>query len=379
MDFLLSKEQTDIITAAREFAEGEFPERALEFDRTETFDEALWKKASDLGFVGIYIPEKYEGPGFGYLEASLVNEEFWTVDPGCGISILASTFGSEMLLLYGNEEQKKTYLPPLCTGKAISGCAITEPDAGSDVTMASTTAVREGDHWVLNGSKTFITNGTRATFIMVFCVTDPEQQKRHNCFSFLLVPTNTPGFKATKIIGKMGIRASDTAQLFFNDVRVPVENLVGRQGQGFYQLMNFLNHTRVWVAAQGVGAARGAMELAIRHVKKRTLFGQTLASFQATQLKLAEMATRIEASRNLCYKAAWFIDQGIVKHELIAMAKWYAGETAVWVANEAVQLHGGYGYIDEYPVQRFYRDAKIVEIYEGAKEVEKMIIAKELL
>jgi alkylation response protein AidB-like acyl-CoA dehydrogenase len=379
MDFLLSKEQMDIIAAAKEFAEGEFTDRAQEFDRTETFDEALWKKASDLGFIGMYIPEEYEGPGFGFLECAMVNEEFWAVDPGCGISTLASTFGAEMILLHGNEEQKKTYLPPLCTGKAISGCAITEPDAGSDVTSASTTAVKDGDHWVINGSKTFITNGTRATFIVVFCQTDPEQKRRHDRFSFLLVPTNTPGFKATKITGKLGIRASDTAQLFFNDVRVPQENLIGQEGQGFYQLMNFFNHTRVWVAAHGVGVARGAMERTIRHVKQRKLFGQTLASFQATQLKLAEMATRIEACRNLYYKAGWLLDKGIVKHDLIAMAKWYAGETAVWVANEAVQLHGGYGYIDEYDVQRFYRDAKIVEIYEGAKEVEKTIIAKELL
>jgi alkylation response protein AidB-like acyl-CoA dehydrogenase len=379
MDFLLTKEQTDIIKAAREFAEGEFPDRAREFDRTETFDEELWKKASDLGFVGMFIPEKYDGPGFGLFEFSLVHEEFWAVDPGCGLSILTSTFGSEMILLYGTEEQKKTYLSPLCTGKAISGCGITEPDAGSDVTQARTTAVKDGGYWVINGSKAFITNGNRANFIVVYCLTDPEQQKRHNRFSFIVVPTNIPGYKATKITGKMGVRASNTSQLFFNDVRVPLENLVGQQGRGFYQLMDFFNHTRVWVAAQGVGVARGAMDLAIRHVKKRTLFGQTLAKFQATQLKLAEMATRIEASRNLYYKAAWLIDHGTVKHDLIAMAKWYAGETAVWVANEAVQLHGGYGYIDEYDVQRFYRDAKIVEIYEGAKEVEKTIIAKELL
>jgi alkylation response protein AidB-like acyl-CoA dehydrogenase len=301
------------------------------------------------------------------------------VDPGIGVSILLSTFGSEMLLLHGSEEQKMTHFPPLCAGTAISGCAITEPDAGSDVTQVSTTAVRNGDHWVINGSKTFITNATRATFMIIFCVTDPDQKKKHNRYSTILVPTNTPGFRATKLTGKLGIRASDTGQLFFNDVRVPVENLVGEQGQGFYQLMNFFNHTRVLVAAHGVGVARGAMEAAIRHAKKRVLFGQNLASFQGTQLKLAEMATRIEASRNLYYKTAWFLDKGIVKHDLASMAKWYAGETAVWVANEALQMHGGYGYIDEYDVQRFYRDAKITEIYEGTKEVEKIIIARELV
>jgi alkylation response protein AidB-like acyl-CoA dehydrogenase len=379
MDFLLSKEQTDIIKAAREFAEGEFPDRAREFDRTESFDESLWKKASDLGFVGMYIPEKYGGPGFGSFEAALVHEEFWAIDPGCGISILVSTFGAETLIAYGSEEQKKTYLPLLCTGKAISGCAITEPDAGSDVTAICTTAVKDGDHWVINGSKAFITNGTRATFILVFCLTDAEAQPRHKRFSFFLVPTDAQGFKAAKITGKLGIRASDTAQLFFNDLRVPRENLIGRQGEGFYQTMQLFNFNRIIVAAQGVGVARGAMQQTIRHVKNRKLFGQTLGSFQGTQMKLAEMATRIEASRDLYYKAAWLLDKGMVKHDLIAMAKWYAGDTAVWVVNEALQLHGGYGYIDEYDVQRFYRDAKIVEIYEGAKEVEKTIIAKELL
>ncbi len=379
MDFRVTKEQKDVIAAARDFAEGEFPDRAKEFDRNETFDLDLWRKASELGFVGMFIPEQYGGPGFGFLEFCMVTEEFWAVDPGCGQSILATTFGAEMIMLFGTEEQKHAYLPRVCTGKAIMGTAITEPDAGSDPTQAQTMAVKDNDSWIVNGSKMFITNGTTAEFILVFCQTDPDNSRRHSRFSFILVPTDTPGFQATKIKGKMGIRASDTAEISLSDVRVPLENLIGTEGRGFQQLMEFFNRTRLHICAQAVGLSRGAMDRAIRYVKDRKLFGKRLADFQTTQFKLAEMATRIEACRNMYYKAAWLVDNGTVKHDLIAMAKWYSAETAVWAANEALQLHGGYGYIDEYDVQRFYRDAKILEIYEGAKEVEKTIIAKELL
>jgi alkylation response protein AidB-like acyl-CoA dehydrogenase len=379
MNFLLTKEQKDIVMAAKEFAQGEFPDRAQEFDRTETFDLLLWEKASELGFVGMFIPEEYGGPGFGFFDFCLVNEEFWAVDPGCAQAILSTTFGSEMIILFGTEEQKKTYLPEVCTGKAIIAASITEPDAGSDPTQATTSAVKDGDSWVINGSKMFTTNGNVATYVLTFCVTDAEHAKRHNRFSFILIPTKTPGYEANKIKGKLGIRASNTSELSLSNVRVPVENLIGQEGRGFHQLMEFFNRTRLHIAAQGVGLARGAMERAIRHVKARKQFGRTLASNQAIQFKLAEMATRIEAGRNMYYKASWLVDNGIIKHDLIAMAKWYTAETAVWVASEALHMHGGYGYIDEYDVQRFYRDAKILEIYEGTREMEKTIVAKGLL
>jgi acyl-CoA dehydrogenase len=379
MDFSLTKEQNDIIKAARKFAKGEFPERAQEFDREEKFDLGLWKKACELGFVGVFIEEQYGGAGYGFFEHCLINEEFWAVEPGIGFSILSTTFGAELLAMYGTDAQNEEVLPQLVEGKAIIGTAITEPDAGSDVTMAATTAEKDGDHWVINGSKMFATNGTIATYMLVFCKTDPEHSSRHQRHSFFLVPTDTPGYKANKIHGKMGIRASDTAELVFSNLRVPAENLVGAQGAGFTELMAFFNHTRLHIGAQAVGLARAALEEAIGHVKGRVQFGQPLAAFQVTQFKLAEMATRLRAARNLYYEAAWLADQGRIDHGLVAMAKWYSAKTAVYCADEALQMHGGYGYIDEYKIQRLYRDAKILEIYEGTKEIEKTIVARSWL
>jgi alkylation response protein AidB-like acyl-CoA dehydrogenase len=379
MDFSLSKEQQDIQKAAREFAQGEFLDRAQDFDREEKFDLNLWKKACELGFVGVFIEEKYDGLGYGFLEHSLICEEFWAVDPGIGQSISSTTFGSEIIQLFGTEEQKMAILPKLVAGEAIIGTAITEPDAGSDTAAVTTTAVKHGNEWVINGSKTFITNGTLADYLMVYALTNPENPSRHKRHSFFLVPTDTKGYEASKLRGKLGLRASDTAELSFSDMRVPLSNLVGVEGEGFKELMAFFNRTRLHVSAQGVGVARAALDESIKHTKKRHQFGVPLASFQATQFKLAEMATRIRAARNLYYEAACLADKGVIDHGLIAMAKWYAGETAVYCADEALQMHGGYGYLDEYRVQRLYRDAKIIEIYEGTKEIEKTIVAKALL
>ena len=379
MDFELSKEQRDIVKAAREFALGEFPDRAAEFDREETFDLGLWRKACDLGFVGIFIDEAYGGAGMGFLEYCLINEEFWAVDPGMSQAILSTTFGSELLGLFGSEDQRQQIFPQLVSGEAIMATAITEPDAGCDVTGAVTSAVKEGDEWLINGSKMFITNGDLAKYVLVFCMTDPENPSRHGRHSFILVPTDTPGYESTKIRGKLGIRASDTAELSFNNVRVPITNLVGKEGEGFHELMAFFNRTRLHICAQAVGLARGALEEAIRYTKNRRQFGEALASFQVTQFKIAEMATWIRASRNLYYQAAWSVDRGKIDHALIAMAKWFSAEMAVRCADEALQMHGGYGYIDEYKVQRLYRDAKILEIYEGTKEMEKTIVARSIL
>lgn len=379
MDFTLSKEQKDIVKAARKFARGEFPDRALEFDREEKFDLKIWKKACDLGFVGVFIEEKYDGAGYGFFEHCLINEEFWAVEPGMAMQILSATFGAELVQLYGTEAQKQDLLPRLVTGEAMMGTAITEPDAGCDVTGAVTTAVKDGDQWVINGTKMFATNGNLADVLLVFCQTDSANASQHRRHSFILVPTDTPGFKATKIRGKMGIRASDTAEVSLKDVRVPQENLIGKSGEGFYELMAFFNRTRLHICAQGVGLARAALEESIRHTKGRKQFDLPLASFQVTRFKIAEMATKIRAARNLYYEAAWTADLGNIDHALIAMAKWYSAKIAVECADEAVQMHGGYGYIDEYKVQRLYRDAKILEIYEGTKEMEKMIIAGTLL
>jgi len=379
MDFTLSKEQQDIIKAAREFALGEFPERAQEFDRNETFDLDIWRKACKLGFVGVFIDEAYGGAGLGFMEHCLITEEFWAVDAGIANAVITTTFGSELLGMFGTEEQKKKYLPPLVEGKAIMGNAITEPDAGSDVTGATTTAVRDGDEYVINGSKMFTTNGTIANYLLVFCLTDPDNPDRHQRHSFFIVETDRPGYEAHKIHGKLGIRANDTAEVFFSDLRIPASNLVGELGKGFMQLMSFFNITRLHICAMAVGIARAALEESTAYIKKRHQFGVPLASFQINQFKIAEMATKIRAARNLYYEAAWLADRGKIDHGLVAMAKWFSGEVAVKCADEALQMHGGYGYIDEYKVQRIYRDAKIVEIYEGTKEIEKSIVARSIL
>jgi len=379
MDFTLTKEQQDIIKAAREFALGEFPDRAQEFDREETFDFDIWKRACDLGFVGMYIDEAYGGSKMGILECCLVMEEFWAVDAGIGGAILSTVFGADIIDLFGTEDQKMKYLPKLASGELIMGTAITEPDAGSDTSSASTTAIRDGDDFVINGSKMFITNGSVADFVLLFCRTDPENSDRHRRHSWILVEKDRKGFEANKLRGKLGIRACDTAELSFSDVRVPASNLVGEEGMGFKELMTFFDLSRIVVAAQGVGIARAALEESIRYTKQREQFGSPLASFQATQFKIAEMATWIKAARNLYFEAAWKADKGQLDSQTVAMAKWYCGEIAVKCADEALQMHGGYGYIDEYKVQRIYRDAKIVEIYEGTKEIEKLIVARNLL
>ena len=379
MDFQFSQVQRDIKQAAREFAEGEFSKVAQESDRTENIDMSLLRKARELGFVGIFIDEKYGGMGLGFLETAIVMEEFWRVDPGIGSQLMCQSFGSEMILLFGTEDQKERYLRSVCEGGKIGAVAVTEPDAGSDVLGVSTRAVRKDKGYVVNGSKMFISNGDIADFFVTLCLTNPEAQKKTDRHSVMVIDGINPGIERSKIRGKLGIRAHDTAEITFKDVWVPEENLIGREGKGFECFMAFFNRSRAYIAAQGVGIAQGALELALKHAKKRKVFGKPLASSELVQVKLAEMATLTEAARNLTYKAAWKIDQGLADPALTAMAKWYAGEVGVRVVNEALQLHGGYGYIDEYDISRFYRDAKIVEIYEGVKDVEKLVIGRHLV
>jgi len=379
MNFELTEEQRDIKRAAREFAEKTFPEVAEECDLNETFPTDVWRKACHLGFIGVFIGEAYGGPGLGFLEHALIAEEFSRVDAGCG-AIIHTTLGSEFILLFGREEQKKKYLPLLPRGEAIMGMAITEPDAGSDVGSVSTLARRVKKGYVINGSKIFITNGNIADFIIIVCVTNENEVVKTKRHSAILVETNREGFEANKLKRKLGMRASDTAELHFAEVEIPLENLVGDvEGEGFPQLMAVFNRTRVAVASSGVGIAQGGLEKAIQYSKQRKQFGNPLGSFQGIQFKLAEMASWIEAARALCYKAGWMVDQGKIDPKLVSMAKWVAGEVAVKVIDEVVQIHGGYGYLGEYGVERLYRDAKLVEIVEGTKEIEKLIIARELL
>ncbi|AGL00062.1 acyl-CoA dehydrogenase family protein [Desulfoscipio gibsoniae] len=379
MNFDLTGEQKLLQETAYKFALKEFEPISKECDREEKYPKELVKKACETGLVGCFIPEGYDGPGFGFLEVALITEQLSRVDLGLDLVLVSASFGSENILLFGTEKQKLKYLPLLVSGRAMAAGAYTEPNAGTDVANIRTTAVKDGDEYIINGSKMFVTNGTVCDFMVVLCVTNPKEEKKHQRFSLILVETDREGITRNKIKGKMGVRASDTAEVIFEDVRVPCENLIGEEGKGFYQLMHFFDITRTIVAAQGVGLAQGALDKTIKYVQERTTFGKPLATYQGVQFQLAEMATKIELARNITYKAAWKIDNGQLDPALNAMAKYYAGETAVWVCDKALQLHGGYGYIDEYDVQRFYRDAKILEIYEGAKEAEKMTIARRLL
>jgi len=379
MDFELSKEQQDIRQAAREFALGELKDIAAECDQNETYPPDLIKKAGELGFLGVFIDEAYGGAGFGFLEHAIILEEFWKVDPGLGQQLCSVSFGAEEFLLFGTEDQKQKYLTPVAEGNAIMGFAITEPDAGSDTLSASTSAVLEGDEYRINGGKVMIGNGSVGDFILVFCLTDPEEKKRSGRHSIIVVETDRPGYEADALHGKMGLRASNTANIFLSDVRVPKENLVGERGNGFAQLMAFFDRSRAYVAAHGVGLAQGALDQALSHVRSREQFGRKIGSFQATQFKIADMATRVELARTLTHKACALLDQGKGNTNTTAMAKMFAARTAVEVVDEALQLHGGYGYFNEQDVERFYRSAKVLEIYEGAKEVEKMIIGRNVI
>jgi alkylation response protein AidB-like acyl-CoA dehydrogenase len=376
----LTKEQKDIRQAAREFAEKEFKDIARDLDDNEHFDEALWKKAGELGFLGVFIEEEYGGAGLGHVEQCLIMEEFARIDGGIAQSLVASYFGTQIIKLFGTEEQKKYYLPKVCAAQLKAGMASTEPDAGSDVAALTTTAIKDGDDYVISGNKMFISNATSADFLVMVCVTDPANTKKHNRLSTIIVETDRPGYEANKLHGKLSIRCSDTGEVALKEVRVPRKNLVGVEGRGFYQLMECFNRARLdGGAALAVGTAQGALEKAMDHVKKRKAFGAPLAELQLVQAKIAEMATLLEAGRSLMYRAAQGIDAGVVDPALIAMAKWYTCEIAVKVADEAIQLHGGYGILKEYGVEHYWRDAKVFEIFEGTKEVEKALIGKKLL
>jgi len=376
MDFDFTEEHQLIKNTAAKFAQNEIAPIAKEHDRRELYPRDIIAKAAEAGLLGPMIPEEYGGPGFGWLEQALISEEMSKIDLGITQVVESAAFGGIGLLLFGSDEQKKAWLPLVASGKAISSGAFTEPDAGTDLVAVRTRARKEGDGYVINGNKMFITNGTVCSFFIVLCVTDPDADVPHKGLSLLLVDADSPGITARSIKGKMGLRASDTAEVAFEDVRTPANALLGVENGGFRHMMRFFECTRTMVAAQGVGVAQGALDLAIRHCKERHTFGRPLISNQSIQFTLAEMATRIEMARNSTYKAAWLVDQGRPDPALVAMTKYYAAETAVWVCDKALQMHGGYGYIDEYDIQRFYRDAKVLEIYEGAKEAEKMTIAR---
>jgi alkylation response protein AidB-like acyl-CoA dehydrogenase len=378
--FVLNSEQQAIQRAAQEFAQGEFDKDiALEHERNHSFPYDLWKKACELGFVGIHYPEEYGGQAYGVLENVLVTEAFCRQDSGLGIALSHADSAAEMILRYGNQEQKERYLTLITKGEAVSSGAFTEPDHGSDLTTVDTTAVREGDAFVINGSKIFITNGPIADFIVVLCQTNPAAQPTYHGQSIIIVEKNTPGYTSGDVGEKMGTRMTPTGELSFNDVRVPTSNIVGEEGEGFYQALKVFEEIRIEIAAQGVGIAQGAFDRALAYVKQRKQFGKRLDQFQSVQHKLAELVTKIETARLITYKAAWSMDEGVNDPMLTSMAKMYAARVAVEVADEAIQLLGGYGYMLEYEVERFYRDARILEIYGGTQEIQKNTIARELI
>lgn len=380
MNFELTTEQKDIQEAARKFAKGEFTrELALKHEEEHSFPRELWRKACELGFIGVHFPPDSGGAGLGVFENVLVVEEFCRRDSGIGTALALSDFASEIIMRHGSDVQKKTCLEPVAAGRMISAGAFTEPNHGSDITRMDTRAVKDGDEWVIDGTKMFITNGQIADYYIVLCQTDPEASPSYRGMATIIVSKDTPGLSTVDAGMKMGIRMTSTAEVIFENVRVPLENLVGTDGKGFYQVLEFFDESRVEIAATALGIAQGAFDRAIDYALEREQFGKTLASFQVTQHKLADMATAIEYARLLTYKAAWNFDQGRIDPKLTSMAKYVAARAAVNVADEAIQILGGYGYMTDYEVERFYRDAKIAEIYEGTKEIQKNTIASQLL
>ncbi|MCQ6281670.1 acyl-CoA dehydrogenase family protein [Bacillus sp. EB600] len=377
MDFNLSDEMMMLKDMTFKFAENEIAPFSFECDKEEKYTPEIRKKAAELGLVGAWIPEQYGGAGMGILGQAIITEQLSRVDMGIGTNIITASFGCESIYLYGTEEQKQKYLPKVCSGEWVSSGAFTEPNAGTDAAGYQTRAVSDGDDFVINGSKIFITNGTVSDFMVVQAITQPDE-KRHKRFSQIIVETNTEGITRSKLHGKMGIRASDTAQISFENVRVPQSNLLGTDGKGFPQLMHFFDITRIMVAGQSLGLSQACLDASVKYSKERHAFGQPIGNYQATMTKLTEMAIKIEALRNLVYKAAWLIDSGKPDYTLSAMAKYLGGQTAVFCANAAIEIHGGYGYMDEYSVQKWYRDAKILELYEGTKEAEIMAIGRVL-
>jgi alkylation response protein AidB-like acyl-CoA dehydrogenase len=381
MDYELSKEQKQIQKAVRDFVKGRFDKSEIaEMEIHHQYPQRLWKMAAELGFIGIHFPEEYSGQGLGVFENILVAEELCRGDSTVGACLILADFASEIILHFGSEEQKSQWLPKVAEGKVLSCGAFTEPDHGSDITSLNTTAVKEADEWVVNGSKIFITNGgPLAGFYCVLCQTDTDVEPTHRGISLILVEADREGVSTSDVGMKMGIRMMDTAEVNFKDVRVPLENLIGEENQGFYHVLHFFDESRILIAAQALGTAQGAFDRALAYVKSRKQFGKSISRFQATQHKLADMATKIEMARLLVYKAAWNFDQGRMDPKLTSMAKMAAARTAVEVCDEAIQLFGGYGYMLEYEVERFARDAKITELYEGTREIQKNTIASQLI
>jgi len=378
MNFDLTEEQISLRNMVREFAAEEITPHVLEYDETKTFPQHLIGKMGELGLLGIIFPEEYGGAGMGYVEYALAVEELSAADPSIGLTVAAhNSLGTNHIFTYATEEQRRKFIPPLLTGKTLAAWALTEPGGGSDAFGLKSTARREGSFWILNGSKTFITNPTYADYCVVMARTNPEKGKAG--ISAFILEKGMPGYSVGAPMNKLGMRASDTAELFFEDCPVPEANLLGREGEGYFDSLGILDGGRISIAAMCVGIARGAFEHAVRYAQERSAFGKKIAQFQAIKIKLADMATQIDAARLLTLRAAAMKDQGKDVSLESAMAKLYSSEIAIQVANEAVQIFGGYGYMKDYPVEKYYRDAKLGTIGEGTSEIIRMVIARDVI
>jgi alkylation response protein AidB-like acyl-CoA dehydrogenase len=380
MDFSLSTDHEILRESVRSFAEKEIKPVARELDEKEEFSYETMQKMAELGLFGIFVSEKYGGQAMDYISYIIAVEEIARVDGSHAATVAAeNSLGIGPLYYFGNEEQKKKYLPKLCSGEALWGFGLTEPNAGSDAGNTQTTAVLDGNDWVINGSKIFITNAATdiTTGVTVLARTGVRDDGKPE-LSCIIVESGTPGFTAKEMHGKLMWRASNTSELYFEDCRVPKENLLGPRGQGFHQMMKTLDGGRLSIAAMGLGGAQGCFDMAMKYSQEREQFGRPIATFQVNAFKLADMATEIECARLLLYKACWLNDNSLPFAKEAAMAKLYCSEVMYRAANHAVQLHGGYGLMKEYDIERFYRDQKLLEIGEGTSEVQRLVIARYL-
>jgi alkylation response protein AidB-like acyl-CoA dehydrogenase len=378
MDFELTDDQRRIREVAREFAEAELGERIAPFDARHEFPHEIVAKLGPLGFMGVLVPEEYGGSGLDYVSYALIVEELNRGDASVGITMWGhNSLCTNHIALFGSPEQKRRWLPRLASGEVLGAWGLTEPGSGSDAAALRTRAEPRDGGWVLNGSKAFITNASVSGVAVVMARTDPEKKSRG--ISAFVVERDTPGFSAGRPYRKLGLHASDTAELIFEDCRVPADQLLGEQGRGFVQAMQVLEGGRIAMAAMAVGIGQAAVDAAVKYMKQRTAFGKTLAEFNGLQGMLADIATEVEVARLLTLRAAWLKDAGRPAMHAAAMAKVFASEAAMKAATKAVQVHGGAGYITEFPVERIFRDAKLTEIGEGTSEIQRMVIAREIL
>ena len=378
MNFELTEEQQQIKTSVREFAEAEIEPHVMEWDETQHFPIELKPKLAELGLMGVLFPEEYGGAGMGYVDYATIIEELSRVDGSVGISIAAhNSLCSNHIYLFGNEAQKQKFLVPLARGQHLGAWGLTEPGAGSDASGTRTTAVRDDAGWLINGSKNFITHAIHGDTCVAFAVTD--RSKHSKGITAFVFEKGMKGFSPSKKENKLGLRASETASVVFEDCQVPDENRLGEEGQGFVNAMTILDGGRISIAALAVGIAQGAYESAVRYSRERQQFGKPISEFQAIQFKLADMATQIDAARLLMYRAAWMKDQGKKTTKESSMAKLFASEVSVRVCEEAIQVHGGYGYTKDYPAEKYWRDSKLCTIGEGTSEIQRIIIAREVL